>query len=47
MENIKIIEVETPDSKREFVIIDKGNNEFISMPKTDYDELQAKQNEEK
>ena len=26
----------------ELVIIDRGNNEFTSMPKSVYDELQAK-----
>jgi len=29
----------------EHVIIDRGNGEFTSMPKSVYDELQAKQNE--
>lgn len=44
MENITIIEVENPDkSVTEHIIIDRGNGEFTSMPKSVYDEQQAKQ----
>ena len=28
---------------REFVIIDRGNNEFTSMPKSEYERQQAEQ----
>jgi hypothetical protein len=30
-------------SEIEFAIIDKGNGEFITMPKSDYDRQQAEQ----
>ena len=45
MENIKIIEIEDMKIISQHVIIDRGNGEFTSMPKSVYDELQAKQNE--
>lgn len=38
MENIEIIE---DTDKVEHVIIDRGNGEFTSMPKSVYDEQQA------
>jgi hypothetical protein len=41
MENIKIIEVETPLGIQEHVVIDRGNNEFTSMLKSTYDAQQA------
>ena len=39
MENIKIVEIENETH----VIIDRGNEEFTSMPKSVYDEQQAAQ----
>ncbi len=46
MNKIEIIEVEQIDgSFVKFVIIDRGNNEFTSMPKSIYDEIIAKQEE--
>lgn len=39
MENIEIIVSETTGD--EHVIIDRGNGEFTSMPKSVYDEQQA------
>jgi len=42
MNNVKIIEVENLDgSKTEHIIIDRGNEEFTSMPKSVWDELEA------
>jgi hypothetical protein len=42
MDNIKIIKVENSAGELvEHVIIDHGNNEFTSMPKTTWDELEA------
>lgn len=42
MENIEIIEVENPAGEiTQHVIIDKGNDQFTSMPKSVYDEQQA------
>ena len=42
MDNIQIIEIQNPDgSTTEHVIIDRGNGEFTSMPKSIYDEQQA------
>lgn len=41
MENVTFIELETPEGLREYAIIDRGNDEFTSMPKWKYDELEA------
>ena len=41
MENIKEIEITTFEGTEIHVIIDKGNNEFESMPKSTWDELEA------
>jgi hypothetical protein len=41
MDNIKIVEVETMANIETHVIIDRGNGEFTSMPKSVYDEQQA------
>ena len=42
MTNIKIVEVENLDGTIvEHVIIDRGNEEFTSMPKSVWDELEA------
>lgn len=40
MNNINIIEIEGI----EYVIIDRGNNEFTSMPKEEYDKMIEQQN---
>ena len=41
MENIEIVTVtETDGTETEHVIIDRGNGEFTSMPKSVYDEQQ-------
>ncbi len=46
MEKITQIKVEQFDgSKLDYVIIDKGNGDFVSMPKSTYDEMIAKQEE--
>lgn len=47
MEKIEIIEVTNPfdGTVTEHVIIDRGNNEYTSMPKSVYDEMIARQNE--
>lgn len=43
MKNITIIEITDPytNEVREHVIIDRGNDEYTSMPKAVYDEQQA------
>ena len=42
MENVTFIEVESLEGEIvEHAIIDKGNGEFTSMPKSVYDELKA------
>ena len=43
MDNIKIVKVKEAitDELIEHVIIDRGNGEFTSMPKSTYDEQQA------
>ena len=40
MENVKFIQIETPEGVQEHAIIDRGNGEFTSMLKSTYDELQ-------
>ena len=46
MDNIEIVTIENLDgSTTEHVIIDRGNGEFTSMPKSIYDEQQAAQAE--
>jgi hypothetical protein len=45
MQNIEIVEIETPNGVQTHVIIDRGNGEFTSMLKSTWDELQAKQTE--
>ena len=42
MENVTFIEIETLDGIKEHAIIDRGNGEFTSMPKSVYDEQLAK-----
>jgi hypothetical protein len=37
MENVTFIEIETFDGIEEHAIIDRGNGEFTSMPKSVYD----------
>lgn len=42
MENIEIVEIEQSIGEPQtHVIIDRGNGEFTSMPKSVYDEQQA------
>ena len=41
MENVEIVEIETPRGSETHVIIDRGNGEFTSMPKAVWDELEA------
>jgi hypothetical protein len=41
MEKIKIVEIMSFGEIVEHVIIDRGNDEFTSMPKSTYDEQQA------
>lgn len=45
MDNLTFIEVETMAGVETHALIDRGNGEFTSMPKSVYEELQAKQNE--
>ncbi len=44
MTNIEIVEIETLNGTETHVVIDRGNGEFTSMPKSVWDELQANQN---
>ena len=41
MDKVTFIEVETLGGAQTHAIIDRGNGEFTSMPKSDYDEQQA------
>ena len=45
MENIEIVEVESPVTGilQEFIVIDRGDGEYTSMLKADYDKQQAEQ----
>jgi hypothetical protein len=43
MENTTIVEVESFGTITEHIVIDRGNNEFTSMPKAEYDRQQAEQ----
>jgi hypothetical protein len=40
MENLEILEIETPNGIETHVIIDRGNGEYTSMLKSTYDEQQ-------
>lgn len=45
MDNVKFIEIPQIDgSVIEHAVIDRGNGEFTSMPKSVYDEMIANQN---
>jgi predicted aspartyl protease len=44
MKNVTFIELENPEgATTEHAIIDRGNNEYTSMPKSVYDEMIAAQ----
>ena len=45
MENIKLIEVQNPTDgiMKIFVFIDRGNDEYTTMPKEVYEAMQAEQ----
>ena len=43
MDKIEIIEIESFGEVTQHVIIDRGNGEFTSMPKSVYDDRQAAQ----
>jgi hypothetical protein len=43
MDNVTFIEIETLGGVETHAIIDRGKGEFTSMPKSEYDRLQAEQ----
>jgi hypothetical protein len=43
MNNVTFIEVNTFNGKEIHAIIDRGNGEYTSMPKSEYDRQQAEQ----
>jgi hypothetical protein len=43
MDNVTFIEIETSEGKQTHAIIDHGNDEFTSMPKSVYDAQQVAQ----
>ena len=43
MDNVTFIEVETLQGKVTHAIIDRGNGEYTSMPKSTYDEMIARE----
>lgn len=43
MENVTFIEIETMAGTETHAIIDRGNGEYTSMPKAEYDRRQAEQ----
>jgi hypothetical protein len=47
MDNVTFVEIETMYGKETHAIIDRGNGEFTSMPKSTYDEMIEAQNANK
>ena len=43
MDNVTFVEIERISGVKTFAIIDRGNGEFTSMPKSTYDEMIANQ----
>ena len=43
MDKVTIVEIETLTGTQEHAIIDHGNEQFTSMPKSTYDELKAQE----
>jgi hypothetical protein len=44
MDNVSFIDVKQSDgTNAEYAIIDRGNGEYTSMPKADYEAMQAEQ----
>jgi hypothetical protein len=45
MENVTYVEILNPITQEvmDYVVIDRGNDEFSSMPKSEYDKQQAEQ----
>jgi hypothetical protein len=43
MENVTFIEIESMGVITDYAIIDHGNEQFTSMPKSEYDRQQAEQ----
>jgi predicted aspartyl protease len=43
MDNVTFVEIETPEGTQEHAIIDRGNGEFTSMPKSIYEAMQEEQ----
>jgi hypothetical protein len=43
MENVTFIEIESMGVTTEFALLDHGNDQFSSMPKGEYERLQAEQ----
>ncbi len=43
MENITYVEVQEYETVTTFAVIDRGNGEFTTMPKTDYDAMLVEQ----
>ena len=41
MENTEVVEIQTPLGTETHIIIDRGNGEYTSMPKSVWDELEA------
>lgn len=41
MDKVTFIKINTVDGIQDHAIIDRGNGEYTSMPKSDYDELSA------
>lgn len=41
MDNVTFLDVVTPSGTETHAIIDRGNGEYTSMPKSKYDELKA------
>jgi hypothetical protein len=45
MENVTYVQVREYDTSTIFAVIDRGNGEFTTMPKSDYDAMLVEQAE--
>ena len=43
MDKVNFVIINLPEGDKEYAIIDRGNGEFTSMPKSEYDRQQAEQ----
>jgi len=44
MDKVEFVIINLPEGDKEYAIIDRGNGEFTSMPKSTYDTLASESN---